>query len=339
MRVKYFLQCLMIFSALVPSGSNCLQSCRNITLNIQLGSQVLFPCTFLDSKETKEAKWSHNSSLLSIGPNGTINFDDPRDGKIIVFPYLFYRGNFSILVHQLQASDLGMYCCQLSQECQRVEVKLLSEGSNFSWYYIAAGVGIFILLVIVFSLVYKLRAGKRSKRSSGSYYINTSPKEQRTEQTQSVENARVDECDGEYEDLQSDTHEADYENTMGEEHDGQYEDTVSEEQDDYVNIEGRNSKEQFEDIHSENPTEHHLERDTPGHRDIYENDKHGLKQKSEFPPKAFRKMTNQQSVSQRLYYANSSEIQKSAHVEKRKKDKAEYQFKNPLYDQTPTHNI
>lgn len=113
------------------SGSNCLQSCRNITLNIQLGSQVLLPCTLLNSKETKEAKWSHNSSLLSIGPNGTVNFDDPRDGKIIVFPYLFYRGNFSILVHQLQASDMGMYWCQLSQECQRVEVKLLTEGNTW----------------------------------------------------------------------------------------------------------------------------------------------------------------------------------------------------------------
>ncbi|XP_027027161.1 uncharacterized protein LOC113658885 isoform X2 [Tachysurus fulvidraco] len=324
MRVKYLLQCLMIFSALVRGGSHCLQSCRNITLNIQLGSQMLLPCTLLISNETKEAKWSHNSSLLNIGPNGTVKFDDPRDGKIIVFPYLFYRGNFSILVHQLQASDMGMYCCQLSQECQRVEVKLLTEGLNFSWYYIAAGVGIFILLVIVFSLVvYKLR-GKCSKRSSDSYYINTSPKEQRTERTQGVENVRVDECDGEYEDIQCDTHDPDYENTTGDEHDGQYEDTVSEEQDeDYVNIEGRNSKEQSDDIHSENQTEHHLERDTPGHRDVYENDEHGLKQKSKFPPKAFRKMTNQQSVSQGLYYANSSEIQKSARVEKRKKDKVQ----------------
>lgn len=100
----------------------------------------------------------------------------------------------------------------------------------------------------------------------GDYIIQ----EQRTEQTQSVENARVDECDGEYEDLQSDTHEADYENTTGEEHDGQCEDTVSEEQDDdYVNIEGRNSEEQFDDIHSENPTEHRLERDTPGNGTSY----------------------------------------------------------------------
>ncbi|KAK3531566.1 hypothetical protein QTP70_024951 [Hemibagrus guttatus] len=148
--------------------------------------------------------------------------------------------------------------------------------------------------------------------------------------------------------MHSDTHEVDYENTMGEEHEGQYEDTVSEEQDeDYVNIEGRNCQEQYGNIGSEHPPEHHLERDMPGlhsSKSIYENDEQGPKQKSKFPTKAAaaaaasRKISNQQPDSKGLYYANQSEIQKSAHAGKRKKKKAEYLFKNPLYDQTPAQN-
>ncbi|XP_058268948.1 uncharacterized protein LOC131367586 isoform X3 [Hemibagrus wyckioides] len=349
MCVKYFVQLLMIFAALVPSESNCLQSCRNVTLNIQLGSQVLLPCNLSKSKETNEARWSQTSSLLNIGPNGSVNFDDPRDGRIIVFPYLFDRGNFSILVHHFQASDMGMYCCQLSRECQRVEIKPFQEGGlNFPWYYIAAGGGIFILLVIIFSLIYKFRAGKCLIRSSDSYYINSGNKEQRkAEQNRTVdgEEVKVDECDGEYEDIQSDTHEADYENAAGEEHEGQYEDTVSEEQDeDYVNIEGRNCQQQYDDIDTLHPPECYLKRDMPGlhsSESVYENDEHGPKQKSKSPAKAAaasRKISNQQPDSEGQYYANQSEIQKSARAGKRKKDKAEYQFKNPLYDQTPKHN-
>ncbi|XP_026779868.3 uncharacterized protein LOC113532621 isoform X3 [Pangasianodon hypophthalmus] len=347
MSVKYFVHLLIFFSALVPNGLNCSESCNSITLNIQLGSEVLLPCTLLKSNKTEEARWIQTSSLLSIRPNGNITFDDPRDGRMTVFPLLFGRGNFSILVHQFQASDMGIYCCQLSHECQRVEIKLSQSpedhkgGLNFPWYYIAAGVGIFILLVIVFSLIYKFR-GNCLKRSSDSYYVNSERKEQKEAgHREHVERAKVDECDGEYEEIESDTHEADYENTPEKEHDGQYEDTVSEEQDeDYVNTDRRSSHDQYDNTDREYPAELHVNRDMQGYYDnicVYENDEHYPNQKSKSPRKAeFRKKPHQQPNSARLYYANQSEILKSGCPGKRNK-KAESQFKNPLYDQSPAH--
>lgn len=106
-------------------GLNCSQKCNSyVTLNIGLGSEVLLPCTLLKNKETKEARWSQTSNLLSIRPDGNVTFNDPRDGRLSVFPFQFSKGNFSILVHQVQPSDMGMYCCDLSHECQRVEIKL-----------------------------------------------------------------------------------------------------------------------------------------------------------------------------------------------------------------------
>ncbi|XP_017347175.1 uncharacterized protein LOC108278357 isoform X2 [Ictalurus punctatus] len=340
MCVKYFVQLLTFFSALVPYGLNCSESCSNTTLNIWLGSEVLLPCSLLKSGKTEEVRWSQTSSLLSIGSSGNVTFEDPRDGRLTAFPFLFGRGNFSILVHQFQASDLGIYCCQLSHECQRVEIKLSQSleshkgGLNFPWYYIVAGVGIFILLVTVFCLIYKFRAGKCLNSASDSYYVNQEQRE--GEHRDRVDRTKVDECDGEYEDIESDTQGADYENASGE-------DTMREEQDeDYVNTERRNGHDQYYDTDRECPAEHHVERDMQGYHDndVYENDEHNPKQKSKVPPKAaaaFRKMPNQQPGSVGLYYANQSEIDKSRCARNRNKDK-EYQFKNPLYDRTPANN-
>ncbi|XP_060799715.1 uncharacterized protein LOC132901384 isoform X2 [Neoarius graeffei] len=353
MHVKYFVQLLTFFSALVPnvSGLNCSASCSSLTLNIQLGSEVLLPCTLLKSKKTKEARWSQTSNLLSIRPDGNVSFEDPRDGRMTVFPLLFSRGNFSILIHQFQASDIGVYCCELSHECQKVEIKLSQNpeghkgGLNFPWYYVAGGIGIFILLLIVFSLIYKFRENCL-KRSSDSYYINSghNQEQREAEHRERVESTKVDECDGEYEDIESDSHEVDYENTLEEEHDGQYEEPISEEQDeDYVNTERINSHDQYDNTDSEFPAEHHMEREMQGHHDnksIYENDEHDPNQKSKFPTEAaaaFKRKPNQQQNSEGLYYANQSEIRKSGCAGNRNK-KGDYQFKNPLYGQIPAQN-
>lgn len=114
-------------------GLTCPQSCNSITLDIRLGSQVLLPCTLSKTEKTDEARWSQASSLLRIRPGGNVVFEDPKDGRITVFPFLFGRGNFSILVHQFQASDMGSYCCQLSHECQRVETKLSESPEANPW--------------------------------------------------------------------------------------------------------------------------------------------------------------------------------------------------------------
>ncbi|XP_053363861.1 uncharacterized protein LOC128533600 isoform X1 [Clarias gariepinus] len=335
MCVKYFIQLLAFFSVLVSNGLTCSESCMNTILHIRPGSEVLLPCTLLNSSKTEEASWRQSSRLLIIRPNGNVTFEDPRDGRLTVFPYLFGRGNFSILVHQFQASDVGTYCCELSHECQRVELTLSqSSGLHIPWYYFAAGGGILILLVFVFVLICKFRV-KCIKRSSSSYYVNSENKEQQeAKQTQRAESAKVDDCDGEYENIESDTHEADYENALEEEPDGKGEDTASDNQDeDYVNTERRNSPDLYDDVDSAFSTGLNLERDMRGHhnnKSVYENDEHDPNQKSKIPPKAaIRKLPKQQSKSG-LYYANQAQIHNTGYAGN--KDK-EYQFKNPLYDQ------
>lgn len=140
---KHFLNIIFDVHHVAPLwvlGLNCSASCSSLTLNIQLGSEVLLPCTLLKSKKTKEARWSQTSNLLSIRPDGNVSFEDPMDGRMTVFPLLFSRGNFSILIHQFQASDIGVYCCELSHECQRVEIKLSQNPEGHkggkSWWWI-----------------------------------------------------------------------------------------------------------------------------------------------------------------------------------------------------------
>ncbi|XP_046719551.1 uncharacterized protein LOC124395039 isoform X2 [Silurus meridionalis] len=347
MRVKHFVQLLTFFSALVPNGLNCPVSCRSISLTARLGSEVLLPCSLSKSNKTEEARWSQSSTLLNIRPHGNITFEDPKDGRMTVFPLLFSRGNFSILVHQFQTSDMGIYCCQLTHECQRVVIENAEEhegGLNFPWYYIAAGIVSFILLVFVLRLVCIFK-GRCLKKSSDSYYVN-SEEQGEAENKGPIEIAKVDECDGEYEDIESELHEADYENSPGAEHDGQYEDTISDQQDeDYVNSDRRNYYNQHNDTDNENSAVHHVEIAMQGQQartSIYDNDEHTPNPRSKPTKKAeaatvLRKMPNQQPNSGQ-YYANQSEINKSGRPRKRTKDK-EYQFKNPLYDQTPATNI
>lgn len=102
------------------------------------------PCTLLKSSQTEAVKWSQSSGLLVIKDNGSVDFEDPRDGRVTVFPFLFSKGNFSILIHKLQASDSGTYCCQLSHECQRVALKL-SPG------YVRSRMNCFLMYVHVLS--------------------------------------------------------------------------------------------------------------------------------------------------------------------------------------------
>ncbi|KAI5620743.1 hypothetical protein C0J50_19615, partial [Silurus asotus] len=190
---------------------NCPVSCRSISLTARLGSEVLLPCSLWKSNKTEEARWSQSSTLLSIRPHGNITFEDPKDGRMTVFPLLFSRGNFSILVHQFQTSDMGIYCCQLTHECQRVVIE------------------------------------------------NSEEHEGEQENKGPIEIVKVDECDGEYEDIESELHEADYENSPGAEHDGQYEDTMSDQQDeDYVNTDRRNYYNQHNDTDNENSAVHHV---------------------------------------------------------------------------------
>lgn len=97
-----------------------------VTISASLKSEVFLPCHFNISldKETDTVKWIHNSKgarLLRIMNNDSVYFDS-TEGRVSVFPLLFKEGNFSILIHDLEPSDIGPYFCERSSERWRVEI-------------------------------------------------------------------------------------------------------------------------------------------------------------------------------------------------------------------------
>ncbi|KAL1260603.1 hypothetical protein QQF64_008430 [Cirrhinus molitorella] len=150
------------------------ERCIAVTINASLKSEVLLPCNFVigNYSETESVNWEHYSRLVTITINGKILFDSPTEGRVNVFPLLSKHGNFSILIHDLQASDIGTYFCKLNSECRRVNIierpdisqtldrqntrrveektEDLSSNQN-SWLFFFAGAGLFILLFIIFN--------------------------------------------------------------------------------------------------------------------------------------------------------------------------------------------
>ncbi len=98
--------------------------CTEVTVNASLKSEVFLPCHFNISRynETVEVNWSHYSSLVTIMINGRIFFESPTEGRVKVYPLLSKHGNFSILIRDLQSSDIGTYTCELKSECWRVKI-------------------------------------------------------------------------------------------------------------------------------------------------------------------------------------------------------------------------
>ncbi|KAL6463869.1 hypothetical protein MHYP_G00282600 [Metynnis hypsauchen] len=95
----------------------------NVTSDLQ--SDVLLPCNFeatlLGSNKTADiaAVWSHRSTpaenLLEISLQGEVMFWNNRDKRIKTVPKLSESGNFSILLRNVQQSDLGLYRCELHE--------------------------------------------------------------------------------------------------------------------------------------------------------------------------------------------------------------------------------
>ncbi|XP_055052183.2 uncharacterized protein [Misgurnus anguillicaudatus] len=156
--------CLVVTKAL----GQCKGKCENLqisTISIPLKSEVLLPCNFEISNntanKTNRASWRHlSSSLLNITQDGNIIFEDPREGRVTVFPILAAGGNFSIIIHNVQASDFGSYCCELNRECLLLQItETTRPEKKFDlnpWIYFAAGAGLFILLFFATYLFAKL---------------------------------------------------------------------------------------------------------------------------------------------------------------------------------------
>ncbi|XP_072548863.1 uncharacterized protein [Salminus brasiliensis] len=102
--------------------------CRNelissINITSELQSDVLLPCNFeptlLGSDKTADiaAVWSQKTipvdNLIEIRLQCEVRFWTNRNGRIKPFLKLSASGNFSILLHNVSESDLGLYHCGL----------------------------------------------------------------------------------------------------------------------------------------------------------------------------------------------------------------------------------
>ncbi|XP_054453091.1 uncharacterized protein LOC129089725 isoform X5 [Anoplopoma fimbria] len=130
--------------------------CEMQTVSAQLGSSVLLPCNF-DTSSMNWVTWANTTGLdlVHLTSEGRIRFLDHRYGRVKAFPNQGSEGNYSILIDELQNSDLGSYRCKHGRECLQVE--LVAEKANRAGamseevllvIYICVGVIAFILLSI-----------------------------------------------------------------------------------------------------------------------------------------------------------------------------------------------
>ncbi|KAI4905191.1 hypothetical protein NFI96_013907 [Prochilodus magdalenae] len=109
-----------------------------------------------------------------------------------------------------------------------------SNGEQFPWYYIVAGIGGFVLLLIACSLAFEYRG----KRLIDSYYVNSPKNQNKNKERTGHGNAVREDSDGHYEDMEGEMQPDDYENMHRDEHDGRHGDTERDESEgDYVNAE------------------------------------------------------------------------------------------------------
>ncbi|KAI4891802.1 hypothetical protein NFI96_014804, partial [Prochilodus magdalenae] len=95
----------------------------SIYVTTELQSDVLLPCIFeptlLGSDMTADvaAVWSRRDgtvdNLLEIKLQGVVMFWNIKSVQVKTFPKLSESGNFSILLRNVQRSDLGLYRCEL----------------------------------------------------------------------------------------------------------------------------------------------------------------------------------------------------------------------------------
>ncbi|XP_066499521.1 uncharacterized protein [Hoplias malabaricus] len=267
--------------------------------------------------------------------------------------FAFTNGNFSILINGFQDSDLGSYCCQLSHECQKLEIQQSKSGIeqledaswNFQWYYFIAASGGLILLMIALSLVYEYR-GMCLKRFGNTFHVssaqnrgptsNPSGKKLRAEHGGNRERVVSDDN---YETMEGVEQQEDYQNMEGQVQGGQSEDTDRDEGD-YVNTESGQRE-----IHYISPVgaeagRHHSQTGHGSNVSVYENEEHDphLVRISPQPHNKAIREEPTQSILKPSYYVNQSEFCKAESAGKRKKPRkrkkksqTEYQFRNPIY--------
>ncbi|KAL7838099.1 hypothetical protein AOLI_G00265030 [Acnodon oligacanthus] len=146
----------------------------SVTTDLQ--SDVLLPCNFkstlLGSNQTADiaAVWRQTTTpadnLVEISLQGKVSFWNNRDRRIKTFPKLSESGNFSILLRNVQQSDLGLYRCDLHEgiNCMIAyqEVQLgLAAVSEYQKTIIAGASGAAVLVFLFAACVCYIRTKRR----------------------------------------------------------------------------------------------------------------------------------------------------------------------------------
>ncbi|XP_014866108.1 PREDICTED: uncharacterized protein LOC106932098 isoform X1 [Poecilia mexicana] len=99
--------------------------CKKHKVSALLGSSVVLPCNF-SSDDSSWVEWTQedrqNVNLVRLSSKGRILYLDPRSGRVKTFPIQASERKYSIIIDELQKSDIGSYYCKQSNEC--IEVKL-----------------------------------------------------------------------------------------------------------------------------------------------------------------------------------------------------------------------
>ncbi|XP_054884060.1 polymeric immunoglobulin receptor-like [Poeciliopsis prolifica] len=115
-----------------------------------LGSSVLLPCNF-SSKDSSWVEWTQedgqNVDLVRLSSKGRIIYLDPRSGRVKTFPIQVSERKYSIIIDELQNSDIGSYYCRQSNEC--IEVKLSEHKGVSPQRYVFIGIFVLIFLSAV----------------------------------------------------------------------------------------------------------------------------------------------------------------------------------------------
>ncbi|XP_044210582.1 uncharacterized protein LOC122984294 isoform X2 [Thunnus albacares] len=148
---RWFYSLALCFMCVSSYEGDFSEHCEIQTLSASPGSSVLLPCN-LRKSNLSWVSWvqTPEAHLVNLSSKGRIKFLDPRNGRVKAFPNQGSEGNYSIYIDEFQSSDLGFYCCTQGQDCLVVKLVVntedeLSEDMKLL-IYICVGVAALILL-------------------------------------------------------------------------------------------------------------------------------------------------------------------------------------------------
>lgn len=177
MGISYYIIC--VFALLTNKVSADFLSVQIVGV---IGRSTILPCFSSESwnKRTDiNVRWRHNSTLnvcdITKGKYSGEHQEPDYKNRAEVFPDEFVKGNFSLKLSNLMATDAGEYKCFILHSSTLVKVQLHLNGSEadkgdpttdtrLMWHIFVSVFIIFLLLVcvIIFTFTYKKMCYKTS---------------------------------------------------------------------------------------------------------------------------------------------------------------------------------